>query len=178
MQRAAQKSDPSFHTPKRNPQSGINRTQNMLELRQARARLRSIRRRDRQATLLIDRLTPVSVTSRRMVAATIPCLRCHPSRTNERRVGAVSMAGDSFGNYRKSTPYHVSFVPGSREDVYSATRASNGRICRGHRLCSSCGRSCRNSDCLADSSSQPAILRPIQGLQNRQPHDLIFFGNR
>jgi len=86
---------PSFHTPKRNPQSGINRTQNMPELRQARARLRSIRRRDRQATLLIDRLTPVSLTSRHMVAATIlPCLTCHPSRTDERRVGAMSMAGE------------------------------------------------------------------------------------
>ena len=93
---------PSFHTPKRNPQSGINRTQNMLELRQVRARLRSIRRRDRQATLLTDRLAPVSLTSRHLVAAAIlPSLTCHPSRTNERRVGAVSMAGECLRELSK-----------------------------------------------------------------------------
>src|SRR5262249_32426756 len=94
-------------------------------------------------------------------------LTCHPGSTNKWRLGTVSEAGDSLGNYRKSTPHHVWFVPGSREDGDSATRASDGRICRGHWLCFSCSCSCRNRDCLADSSSQPAILCPVQGLQNR-----------
>jgi hypothetical protein len=61
---------PRTSRPKEIRKAEFNRTQNMLELRQARARLRSIRRRDRQATLLIDRLAPVTLTSRHMVAAT------------------------------------------------------------------------------------------------------------
>jgi hypothetical protein len=102
MYRAVQKSDAFISYAQKKPQSGINRTQSMLELRQARARLRSIRRRDRQATLLTDRLATVSLTSRHMVAATIlPSLTCHPNRTNERRVGAVSMAGECLRELSK-----------------------------------------------------------------------------
>src|SRR5215472_4530943 len=102
MYRAVQKSEAFISSAQRNPQRGISRTQNMLELRHARARLRSIRRRDRQATALTDRLGTVSLTSRHMVAATIlPSLTCQPSRTNKRRVGAGSMVGECLRELSK-----------------------------------------------------------------------------
>ena len=175
-----QNSDAFISSAQKKLQSGIDRTQSRLELRQARARLRSIRKARSTGNAADRSFGACIVDFSARSCGNDPSLSNVSSEPHQRtaRWRRVYGGGMPSGNYRKSTSYHVSFVPGSGEDVYSATRASYGWICRGHRLCFSCGRSCRNSDCLADSSSQPAILRSLQGLQNRQPHDLIFSGNR
>jgi hypothetical protein len=79
---------------------------------------------------------------------------------------------------RKSRAYRVSIFPWRKDLSYFATRAPDGRICRGRRLRFSSGRSCRNSNRLADRRRQSTILGPVQGFQDRRPHGFIFVGNR